>query len=286
MQRTIEAIEKHLSAVPSPLYEVGVFFPATEERPDSKMLLRTWDKAALLKSVPWLRAKNAEGAAIYIRLEGEHAFSLVDDLNSDSVKRMGKEGFNPAIVIETSPGNFQAWLNHGDALDKRTSTAAARALAERFGGDPGAADWRHFGRLCGFTNRKPAYVQSNGLFPFVRAAEHQPGVYPEAHKFVADIRQALREQPSGARVIPQSAMNRRMKPIEEFRADPAYRGDGNRIDLAYAIHALAHGSSEDAVRATIQQRDLSKKGPAARQLAYVTRTLSKALQHLDTSRSR
>ena len=209
MQRTIEAIEKHLSAIPSPLYEVGVFFPATEERPDSKMLLRTWDKAALLKSVPWLRAKNAEGAAIYIRPEGEHAFSLVDDLNSDSVKRMGKEGFNPAIVIETSPGNFQAWLNHGDALDKRTSTVAARALAERFGGDPGAADWRHFG-----------HVQSNGLFPFVRAVEHQPGVYTEAFKFVQEVRQSLREQPSGALVNSQFAMNGRMKNIEDFRADP------------------------------------------------------------------
>ena len=219
MQRTIEAIEKHLSAIRWPLYEVGVYFPVTEERPDSRMLLRTWDSAALLKSVPWLRAKNAEGAQSTSG-EGEHAFSLVDDLHSDSVKRMGKEGFNPAIVIETSPGNFQAWLNQGDALDKRTSTAAARALADRFGGDPGAADWRHFGRLCGFTNRKPSHVQSNGLFPFVRAVEHQPGVYTEAFKFVQEVRQSLREQPSGARVNSQFAMNRRMKPIEEFRADP------------------------------------------------------------------
>lgn len=233
-----------------------------------------------------MRAKNAEGAAIYIRPEGQHAFSPVDDLNAESVKRMRKEGFAPAIVLETSPANFQAWLNHGEAFDKRTSTEAARRLAERFGGDPGAADWRHFGRLCGFTNRKPAYVQANGLFPFVRVVEHEPGVYTEALKFVQEIRQALRDEPSRAHTNPQLAMNRRVKPIEEFRSDPAYRGDGNRIDLAYAIHALAHGSSEASVRATIQGRDLSKKGSEARQLAYVTRTLSKARQHLDTSRSR
>ena len=286
MQRTIDAIEKHLVAIRSPLYEVGVFFPATGERAESKMLLRTWDEPALFKSVPWLRAKNAEGAAIYIRPKGEHPYSLVDDLKPEALNEMRKEGFTPAIVVETSPGNFQAWLNHGEVLDKRTSTAAARALAERFGGDPGAADWRHFGRLCGFTNRKPAYVQANGLYPFVRAVEHQPGVYAEALKFVQEVRQCLREQPSGTRVNPQVAMNCRMKPIEEFRADPAYRGDGNRIDLAYAIHALAHGSSAAAVQATIQSRDLSKKGSEARQLAYVTRTLSKARQHLDASRSR
>jgi len=32
---------------------------------------------------------------------------------------------------------------------------AARDLAERYGGDPRAAAWRHYGRLAGFTNRKP-----------------------------------------------------------------------------------------------------------------------------------
>jgi RepB DNA-primase from phage plasmid len=52
-------------------------------------------------------------------------------------------------MAETSPGNFQASLNHGQVLPKQLSTLAARFLAERFGGDKGAADWRHFGRLAG-----------------------------------------------------------------------------------------------------------------------------------------
>ena len=61
------------------------------------------------------------------------------------------------------------------------STAAARALAEKFGGDRGAADWRHFGRLAGFTNRKAKYLDaSTGLYPFVRLIEAGGGVYPEA----------------------------------------------------------------------------------------------------------
>ena len=184
MQRTIEAIEKHLEAIRSPLYELGVFFPAMDKGADSKMLLRTWDQAALLKSVPWLRAKNAEGAAVYIRPKGEHSYSLVDDVKADAIARMREEGFTPAIVVETSPANFQAWLNHGEVLDKRTSTTAARVLAERFGGDPGAADWRHFGRLAGFTNRKPTYLQPGGLYPFVKVVEHSPGIYSEAVNFV------------------------------------------------------------------------------------------------------
>ncbi|MCX6593163.1 MAG: DNA-primase RepB domain-containing protein [Acidobacteria bacterium] len=275
--RTEIAVRQHLAAIQSPLYEIGVFFAGTETGKDSKMLLRTWDVAAVLKSIPWLRAKNANGAAIYVRPKGEHAFSLVDDLTAEAVARMKAEGFTPAIVVETSPHNFQAWLNHGEALDKRTSTAAARALADRFGGDPGAADWRHFGRLSAFTNRKASYLRSDGLFPFVRTVELESDVYAEAHNFIAGIRQTLREQPSTAHVNSPLPMNRRLKSIEEFRADPAYRGDGNRIDLAYAIHALAHGASEDSIRAAILTRDLLKKGPEARQLDYVVRTVSKAL---------
>ena len=69
---------------------------------------------------------------------------------------MTDAGFQPAAVVETSPGNFQVWLNHGRILSDRTfSTQAAKELARRFGGDPSSADWRHFGRLAGFTNQKP-----------------------------------------------------------------------------------------------------------------------------------
>ncbi len=51
---------------------------------------------------------------------------------------------------------------------RELSTLAARKLAEQFGGDCGAADWRHFGRLSGLTNRKAKYMTEGGLFPFVR----------------------------------------------------------------------------------------------------------------------
>src|SRR5258708_16837668 len=202
MNRTVEAVRAHLAAIHSPLYEIGVFFPPGEGRTESKMLLRTWDEAARHRSIPWLRAKNAEGAAIYVRPHGEHPYSLIDDLNAAGVRRLKAEGFAPAIVVETSPGNFQAWLHHGETLDKRTSTAAARALAQTFGGDPGAADWRHFGRLAGFTNRKPGYRQADGLYPFVRVTERNScGVHSNASSFLAGIRASLRQEgPPGSSI--------------------------------------------------------------------------------------
>jgi hypothetical protein len=149
--RTLIAVEQQITAMGCEVYEVGLFKPHT---PDSnprepEMLPRTWDRATLLKSVPWLRYQNSQGRNIYIRPQGEHHLSMVDDLTVDALSRMKAEGYTPALVVETSPGNFQAWLNHGQILPQRISTLAARALAEKFGGDKGAADWRHFGRLAG-----------------------------------------------------------------------------------------------------------------------------------------
>jgi hypothetical protein len=114
------------------------------------MLLVVWHGDTLLRAVRWLERQNHAGRHIYIRPKGEHQLSLVDDLTVHAVAAMKRDGFNPALVVETSPSNFQAWLKHPEPLDKQLSTATARALAERFGGDAGAADWRHFGRLSGF----------------------------------------------------------------------------------------------------------------------------------------
>jgi len=45
-------------------------------------------------------------------------------------------------------------------------------MAEKFGGDRGADDWRHFGRLAGFQNRKAKYFDAAvGYIPFVRLIE-------------------------------------------------------------------------------------------------------------------
>ena len=68
-----------------------------------------------------------------------------------------------------------------------------------------------------------------------------------------------------------------MKGIEAFRADPRYGGDGTRVDLAYAVYAVAHGADVEDVRAALRSRDLSHKGNEKRQSDYIERTVRKAL---------
>ena len=278
--RSLTAVERQIAAMGCDVYEVGLFKPRTlgADMREPEMLPRTWDRATLLKSVSWLRYQNSKGRNIYIRPKGEHHLSMVDDLTAGAIERMEAEGYTAAVVVETSPGNFQAWLNHGQVLSQRLSTLAARALAEKFGGDKGAADWRHFGRLAGFTNRKEKYLLPNGGYPFVRlhsVASRHP--YPAASGLLHRIQEALQAEPARRFHKPHPKADGQLLTIEIFRSNPKYAGDGNRIDLAYAVYALSHGISEVAVSAAINSRDLSKKGSLDRQRDYTKRTIAKAM---------
>lgn len=263
------------------VFEFGLFKPEPDLHDGPPMLPRTWDVSGLMRSIPWLRLQNSRGRNIYVRPQGEHSLSLVDDLKRDAVEQMKCAGFQPAAVIETSPGNYQAWLKHPERLPKDLSTAVARALARQFGGDMGAADWRHFGRLAGFTNRKPKYEGPDGLFPFVRVIEATGSIYPEAGRFLSAVKREiddsarLKAEMSRPGLSPQRVESP-LKSIEAFRNNPAYGGDGTRVDLAYALYALSYGLSEADLRAALRSRDLSHKGNERRQQEYVERTVRKA----------
>jgi hypothetical protein len=288
---TTIAVRQQIAAMGRELFEVGVFRPETSGN-EARMLLRVWDRDTLLRSLPWLQLQNDAGRHIYVRPKGEHNLSLVDDLTADAVAAMKRDGFHPALVVETSPCNFQAWLKHPEQLDKQLSTSTARALAERFSGDAGAADWRHFGRLSGFANIKPKYQDvTTGLYPLVRLIEAEGRVYPRADHFLASIRRSVEERlQARERLRLQTTtlpIAPKRKAIDAFRCHPRYAGDGNRIDLAYAVYALSHGATEEEIAAAIRTRDLSKKGPEHRQQDYINRTIRKASTSLlEPSRGR
>jgi len=263
------------------VFEVGLFNPMANGN-EPVMIPRTWDTEALLRSVPWLKHQNRNGRNIYVRPQGEHRLSLIDDLGAADIQNMKASGFTPALVVQTSPDNFQAWVKHPEVLDKETSTAVARGLAQRFGGDPGAADWRHFGRLAGLTNRKIQYKSSDGLYPFVRLRESSGTEYEKGREFITAVRTQLeKDRAERARISeavrsPRSGLTGPIKGIDQFRADARYGGDGTRVDLAYAVYALSHGAAEAEIIAAIHSRDLSHKGSQKRQEDYVRRTIHKA----------
>jgi len=270
-------IHRQLCAMGYGLFDLGVF------RPDGRMLLREgWKSERVEAALNWLRHENARGAHIFIRPHGVHTLSLIDDLNSEAIIRMIEDGFQPALVVETSPGNFQVWVNHGRVLSGRgLSTLAAKELARRFGGDPSSADWRHFGRLAGFTNQKPKRRLENGLQPFVRLYECRGCIYPAAQEFLEKVHALAEKAAAECLTRKKSQSNRnqnRIRPLTRFHDDPRYAGDMHRADMAWAVHAASRGLSEDQIRNEILNgRDLSKKGRIQRQIDYAQRTAIKAV---------
>jgi hypothetical protein len=165
-------VRGQLRAMGCERFDIGI------KRDTGEMILREGQGAREIEAtIKWLRHENAKGSHIYVRPAGTHSLSLIDDLSAEAIERMKVEGFEPAVVVETSPNNFQAWLNHGQVLEALMSTGAAKALVERFGGDTSSADWRHFGRLAGFTNPKRERLLPSGMRPFARLRSATGRVY-------------------------------------------------------------------------------------------------------------
>jgi hypothetical protein len=158
LEKTYEAVDGQLTAMGAEVFEVGALRLSNGGKPDF-MVLREWDKQAVMESIPWLWRQNWHGSHIYVRPKGESNLTLVDDLKYHGVARLRRAGLQPAAVVQTSPGNYQVWIKHTAQLDKELGTAVARELAERFGGDAKAAAWRHFGRLSGFRNTKTKHQE-------------------------------------------------------------------------------------------------------------------------------
>ena len=127
------------------------------------------------------------------------------------------------------------------------------------------------------------------MFPFVRLVEAQGHVYAKAGPFLTELQERIRAGKQLKAVTRAAASagpssGKRSLSIEDFRGRPDYAGDQNRIDLAYATYALAHGAQEQEVRGVIGSRDLSKKGNEARQVDYIDRTVQKARKAVDRSK--
>ncbi|MGB7416265.1 MAG: DNA-primase RepB domain-containing protein [Thermosynechococcaceae cyanobacterium] len=184
---TYLAVRRQLQGMCATSYEVGV-----RDRTTGKMLPRTFKPEEVLKSVPWLKRQNAQDGDIYIRPQGSQGLILLDDLTHGGIERMKADGCNPAAIIETSPLNLQAWVRVSDTpIAQDLATAIAKHLATAFEADPNSADWRHYGRLAGFTNRKPEHIGGSGHSPYVKAHACNGKIAINASQLLSKAREAL-----------------------------------------------------------------------------------------------
>ncbi len=179
---TSQAIQNHLNALGTTQFEIGL-----RNQETGRMINREWNYEEVVHQIGWLKYMNAQGNDIYIRPAAQHGLVLVDDLKKEKIQEMEKKGLTPAAIIETSPGNYQVWLKFTtSSLSPTVRKIVARALANEFDGDKNSADSKHYGRLAGFTNRKPQY-SNNGKQPYVLLHEFSGKVALTASTYLEEL---------------------------------------------------------------------------------------------------
>jgi len=176
---TQHAIRRQVAAMPNQLYLIRIIH-SVERKPVPAKSLWTGEELVRDRVVRSLRADNRRGFNVYLWPYAEHRnagyiFLDLDHAHPNVLQDMRIHGHEPCVVLETSPGNLQAWVRVSTTpLEPALATTLGRILAERYGGDRASTDWRHLGRLAGFSNLKPAICALTGFAPVVRIVHAQP----------------------------------------------------------------------------------------------------------------
>jgi hypothetical protein len=152
---------------------------------------KTREQLAEAKYTAFLKRENALNKDIYVRPSGTNAnqFVLVDDVKSDGIKALTEAGLEPALVTETSSNNFQVWIRFpSQHISNDERLWLGRETCKIAKGDPASVGRDHYGRLAGFTNRKPARKLSNGYQPYVLVRQALSKIASKAAEWLAKIR--------------------------------------------------------------------------------------------------
>ena len=265
---TWQAIRRQLAAMPNDLYLVRLIHNLTGRPFPGE---RLWTAAQLVgaATIRFLRARNCEGCDIYLHpYAGDQnaGYILVDLDHADSavMDLMRANGHDPCVVVQTSPGHLQAWIHLSySPLEPTMATAAGRHLAHLYGGDRASTDWRHLGRLVGFTNQKPARRTLDRYAPWVRLVHARAGLAPRAESLLESVRQSI--QPS-ASLFPIDWTTPDPDPTNAAEAVAIYQGcmqrwhirerfpqpDWSIVDLWVARHLLSQGRPAVQIQAILR----------------------------------
>ena len=196
---TLQAIRRQLAAMPNDLYLVRLIHHRTRQAFPGERLW-TAEQLATAATIRFLRVRNREGCDVYVQPYAgcQNAGYILVDLDHarpTTIDTMRAHGHDPCVVLQTSPTHLQAWIRLSTSpLEPAVASTAGKLLATAHGGDPASTDWRHLGRLAGFTNQKPERRTSGGHAPWVKVVSAQAGMAPQAEALLQSVR-ALASSP-------------------------------------------------------------------------------------------
>lgn len=194
--------------------------------------------------------------------DGRHHI-LIDDLTRDRLQRLQEDGFRPAVVLESSPGNFQCLLTIpklGTEYDRDVGNRITERLNREYG-DKKLCGCIHPHRAPGFENRKPKHRREDGGYPQVKL------LFAERRECGKALTLARRIDREYAEAAEKRLAERRTFQMPNFRpGDPvaAYYvhfenirrhltiEDYSRVDAMIALRMRANGHSRESVETAIR----------------------------------
>ncbi len=199
----------------------------------------------------------------YTPLSDDRHHILIDDMTRDSLKKLQEDGFRPAVVLESSPGNYQCLLTIprlGTEFDRDVGNRITEHLNREYG-DKKLCGCIHPHRVPGFENRKPKHRREDGGYPQVKL------LFAERRECGKALALARRIDHEYAEAAEKRKAERRTFPMSDFRpGDPASAyyahlenirrhltiEDYSRVDAMIALRLRSNGHSRESVEETIR----------------------------------
>jgi hypothetical protein len=295
---SLQAIHRQLAAMPCERYLIRLIDHRSRRAlPGSRL----WTASQLGQEsiVKFLRARNRDGYDVYFQPYAfpHNAGYILLDLDQAEpgvLEAMRAQGHQPCVVVETSPGHLQAWVYVStQPLPPAVASAIGRQLAHWYHGDPASTDWRHVGRLAGFTNQKPRRRLPSGLAPWVILRRATPGLARHSDSLLHSAwqsptfsalppRRPRQDAPRAASMppavtMPEAAAAVYQSWLQRLRIPQRFlHPDWSIADLWIAQELLRSGLPSATVKAILRQGSPGFPRHHAAPEDYLQRTLTRA----------
>lgn len=230
-------------------------------------------------------ARNMEGFNVFVapasHADGSYApLVFIDDISEQTLQQMKADNCMSAILIESSPGNMQGWVQlDAERLSASEILEVQRCLSNTYGLDAGAHGATQNGRLAGYRNVKSAYAHKKIYTKLVHAHEN-----PVALNIKEISNNQSSTQFENVRVRKQKfEMSSRTSSVDLFSIYSNVQNSGrtsqSEIDWHFCFHAFRVGFEVSQITQGIMQfsPDISeRKGSTERAEQYAFYTAQKA----------
>ncbi len=146
------------------------------------------------KFISYLRYLNND-FDIYIKPSVDYPNKLLslDDVDKQTIDKMISKGYQPCLVVETSPHNYQVHLKMPSVVDDDIKDKMQRLLINHYETDKGATGLNRLWRLGGFTNKKDKHKDARGYQPFVKVISSSGQTFSSFDKLHAYAKKQLEE---------------------------------------------------------------------------------------------